>query len=83
MQPVDPPRPNSLLTIQIDNFPVRLWWKLLETAQQRGVPVNYLVFSMLALAVGYQQEGESYDLLIKEIDLHFDGNGIEIASKPE
>ena len=68
--PISPPAPDSTLSIQIDNFPVRLWWKLLETAQQRKLSVNYLIFSLLAGEVGYAAQGESYDFLISEIREH-------------
>lgn len=68
---IAPPHPDAKLAIQIENFPVRLWWKLLETSQKRKVSVNYLIFSILAGAVGYSHHGESYDLLISEIHEHF------------
>lgn len=67
MSTVRPPAPGATTTIELAGFPVRLWWKLLETAQHKGISVNYLVLSILAQAVDHNVNGESYDMLIKEI----------------
>ncbi|MFH1061242.1 MAG: hypothetical protein V1797_21465 [Pseudomonadota bacterium] len=67
MSDVRPPAPGATTTIELAGFPVRLWWKLLETAQLKGIGVNYLVLSILAQAVDHNVNGESYDLLVKEI----------------
>ena len=68
MDTIKPPAPNATTEITISGFPVRLWWKLLETAQHRGVSVNYLVLSIMAQAVDFNHQGESYDLLVREIN---------------
>lgn len=68
METIKPPAPHATTEITIAKFPVRLWWKLLEIAQQRGVGVNYLVLSILAQSVGFNTEGESYDQLMREIN---------------
>ncbi len=71
MVTLDPPGPQEMVALTIERLPVRLWWKLLETARQRRVSVDYLVFRLLAEGVGYNQGGESYDLVIKEIKEYF------------
>lgn len=68
MNAVTPPRPDAVVTLQVKGMPVRLWWKLMETAQQQGVSINYLVFKTLVEAVGFNDEGESYDMVVKEIE---------------
>lgn len=68
MENIKPPAPHATTEITITKFPVRLWWKLLEMAQHRGVGVNYLVLSILAQSVGFNTEGESYDQLMEEIN---------------
>jgi|GEM_PF-6043829 len=68
METIKPPAPHATTEITIAKFPVRLWWKLLEIAQHRGVGVNYLVLSILAQSVGFNTEGESYDQLMREIN---------------
>lgn len=67
METIKPPAPHATTEVNISGLPVRLWWKLLETAQHRGVSVNYLVLSILAQAVDFNPEGESYDLVVREI----------------
>ncbi len=67
MNPIDPPSPDSRLTIQFRGLPIRLWWKLMETAQKQKVPLSYLIFHTLAKAVDYGLEGDSYDLVVSEI----------------
>jgi hypothetical protein len=67
MQDMAPPALDQNLCIEIKNLPVRLWWKLMETAQARGVPLSYLIFQTLVEAVGYQGEEEPYDLVVREI----------------
>jgi hypothetical protein len=70
MSDIRPPAPGATTTIELSGFPVRLWWKLLETAQLKGVSANYLVLSILAQAVDHNVEGESYDLVVQEISQH-------------
>ncbi|MFZ5584301.1 MAG: hypothetical protein ACOZHQ_00060 [Thermodesulfobacteriota bacterium] len=70
MNDIRPPAPGATTTIELSGFPVRLWWKLLETAQLKGVSVNYLVLSILAQAVDHNDYGESYDLVVQEISQH-------------
>lgn len=65
-----PPGPDKMVSLQLSGIPVKLWWKLQETAQKQGVSPGYLVFRLLADALVYEQEGESYDLLLKEIKEH-------------
>ena len=72
MENVKPPAPHATTEVTITKFPVRLWWKLLEMAQHRGVGVNYLVLSILAQGVGFNPEGESYDQLVEELTAHLD-----------
>lgn len=67
MNDVRPPAPGATTTIELAGFPVRLWWKLLETAQLKGMSVNYLILSILAQAVDHNVNGESYDLVVQEI----------------
>lgn len=67
MNQVDPPSPTSLVNLEIKGLPMRLWWKLMEDAQRRGVSLSYLIFQALVEKVGYDQEGEPYDLLVREI----------------
>ena len=67
MSEIKPPAPGATTTIELAGFPVRLWWKLLETAQLKGMSVNYLVLSILAQGVGHNVDGESYDLVVQEI----------------
>lgn len=74
MNNVNPPEPRATTTIGITGFPVRLWWKLLETAQLKGVSVNYLLLSILAQAVDYNTNGESYDLVVEEITRQLNGD---------
>lgn len=72
MEKVKPPAPNATTEVTITKFPVRLWWRLLEMAQQRGVGVNYLVLSILAQGVGFNPKGESYDQLMEELTSYLD-----------
>ncbi len=74
MENIKPPAPHATTEITITKFPVRLWWKLLEMAQHRGVGVNYLVLSILAQSVGFNTEGESYDQLMEEINACLEQN---------
>lgn len=67
-----PPKPNELITLEIRGLPVRLWWKLMETAQKKGTTINYLVFKLLVDAVGFNGENESYDLVVKEIERYME-----------
>ena len=67
MAPTSPPPPDQTISVEMKNLPVRLWWKLMETAQQRKVSLSYLIFNILVDAVGYSQEGEPYDLVVQEI----------------
>lgn len=73
MEDLTPPAPEQAIGIEIKNLPVRLWWKLMETAQSRGVPLSYLIFQILVEAVGYQGDEEPYDLVVKEIRKTIDG----------
>lgn len=61
------PAPDQTINVEIKNLPVRLWWKLMETAQQRKVSLDYLIFHLLVDAVGYDQDGEPFDLVVREI----------------
>jgi hypothetical protein len=72
MTNLQPPAPNTAVRIELGGIPVRLWWKIMETAQRQGVPSGYFVFRTLAEAVGYNQGGEEYDLVLKEIKAHLD-----------
>jgi hypothetical protein len=65
-----PPRPNTSVKVEMEGLPIRLWWKILETAQRQGVPSGYFIFRTLAEAVGYNQNTEDYDLVLKEIKEH-------------
>jgi hypothetical protein len=65
-----PPSPGKLISLRMSGIPVRLWWKIQETAHKQGVAPGYLVFKLLAEAMLYDQEGESYDLVLKEIKEH-------------
>lgn len=73
MEDLTPPAPDQAIAIEIKNLPVRLWWKLMETAQMRGVPLSYLIFHLLVDAVGYEQDGEPYDLVVREIRKTMEG----------
>lgn len=68
--PIAPPPPDQMLSLSVSGIPMRLWWKLHETAQRQGVTPGYLVFKVLAEALDYEQKGESYDLLLKEMKNH-------------
>ena len=68
MSQIAPPRADQSISIEIKNLPVRMWWKLMETAQQRKVTLSYLVFKTLVDAVGYDQDAEPYDLVVREIE---------------
>lgn len=67
MAQVDVPDPTALVHLEIKGLPVRLWWKLMEEAQRRGVSLSYLIFQALVEKVGYDQTGEPYDLLVQQI----------------
>jgi hypothetical protein len=70
MKRIQPPASDDAVELALGGIPARLWWKIMETAQRQGVPASYFVFRTLAEAVGYNQEGESYDLMLREIREH-------------
>lgn len=63
-----PPAPGSSMTLEIKNLPVKLWWKLMETARIKKVSVEYLLFRTLVDALKYDDQGESYDLVLEVIE---------------
>ena len=67
-----PPAPNSTIKLEIAGIPIRLWWKVMEIAQANKMSSAYFIFKTLAEAVGFNQEGESYDMVLKEIKDHLD-----------
>jgi hypothetical protein len=73
MEDLSAPAPDQAIGIEIKNLPVRLWWKLMETAQTRGIPLSYLIFQILVEAVGYDGEEEPYDLVVREIKKTLEG----------
>jgi hypothetical protein len=73
MQDSPLPALDQTIGVEIKNLPVRLWWKLMETAQARKVPLSYLVFHILVEALGYQGDEEPYDLVVREIKKSLEG----------
>ncbi|KIX15751.1 hypothetical protein [Dethiosulfatarculus sandiegensis] len=67
MTSIELPSPDSNVKVEI-TMPLKLWWKLMETAQQNDMKLNYLIFKNLADAADYDINGESYDLLLREIE---------------
>ena len=67
MTSIELPSPDSNVKVEI-TMPLKLWWKLMETAQQNNMKLNYLIFKNLAHAADYDINGESYDLLLREIE---------------
>ena len=67
MAKIEPPRPDSSIKVEL-TIPVRLWWKLMETAQRKNMKLNYLLFKILADTAGFEGDQESYDLLLREIE---------------
>lgn len=72
MTRIDPPAPQTTIDIEGIKLPVRLWWKLVETAGKEGVSANYLVFRLLSEALDFDMEGESYDMVLDEIKTQLD-----------
>jgi hypothetical protein len=67
MPNIQPPSPGATVNIQLKGIPTRLWWKIMETAQKQGVSASYFIFRTLAEVLDYNQAGEDYDQLLREI----------------
>lgn len=61
------PAPDEKINVELKGMPLKLWWKVMEVSQKKRIPPAYFVFKTLAEAVDYDQENESYDLLLREI----------------
>ena len=73
MAKISPPSPDSVIKVEV-TMPIRLWWKLMETAQRRKMKLSYMLFNILTDAAGFDGDNESYDLLLKEIEDNMDSN---------
>jgi hypothetical protein len=67
MTNIELPSADSTVKVEL-TMPIKLWWKLMETSQRKNTKLNYLVFKILADAADYDIKGESYDLLLREIE---------------